>query len=65
MSVIREIVAKPNRKMKPISGEKEQNIVALIEKGSSSRENAKSAGLVQSTVNRVRKMLSTSVALSK
>ena len=53
------------RKMRPISQEKEQNIVALIEKGRSSREIAKSVGLAQSTINRVRKRLSTSVALSK
>jgi transposase len=53
------------RKMRPISWEKEQNIVALIEKGRSSREIAKSVGLAQSTVNRVRKRLSTGVALSK
>ena len=53
------------RKMRPISQEKEKNIVALIEKGRSSREIAKSVGLAQSTINRVRKRLSTSVALSK
>jgi transposase len=53
------------RKMRPISWEKEQNIIALIEKGRSSREIIKSVGLAQSTVNRVRKRLSTSVALSK
>ena len=53
------------RKMRPISQEKEQNIVALIEKGRSIIEIAKSVGLAQSTVDRVRKRLSTSVALSK
>ena len=53
------------RKMRPISQEKEQNIVALIEKGRSSREIAKSVGLAQFTVNRVRKKFSTSMALSK
>ena len=53
------------RKMRPISRQKEQNIVALIKKGMSSREIAKSVGLVQSTINRVRRRLSTSVALSK
>ena len=51
--------------MRPISQEKEQNIVALIEKGRSSREIAKSVGLAKSIVNRVRKRLSTSVVLSK
>ena len=51
--------------MRPISREKEQNIVALIEKRRSSREIAKSVGLAQSTVNKVRKRLSMSVALSK
>ena len=51
--------------MRPISREKEQNIGAFIEKGRSSREIAKSVGLAQSTVNRVRKRLSMSVALSK
>ena len=53
------------RKMRFISREKEQNVVALIEKGRSSREIAKSVGLAQSIVNRVRKRLSTNVALSK
>ena len=53
------------RKIRSISLENEQNIVALIEKGRSNREIAKSVGLAQSTVNRVRKRLSTSVALSK
>jgi transposase len=53
------------RKMRRISQEKEQNIVALIERGRSSREIAKSVGLAQSTVNRVRKRFSTSVALPK
>ena len=53
------------RKMRPISQEKEQNIVALIEKGRSSREIAKSVGLAQSIVNRMRERLSTHVALSK
>jgi hypothetical protein len=51
--------------MRPNSREKEKNIVALIEKGRSSREIANSVGLAQPIVNRVRKMLSTSVALSK
>jgi transposase len=51
--------------MRPISREKEQNIVALIEKGRSSREIAKSVGLAQSTINRVRKRFSKNVALSK
>ena len=51
--------------MIPISREKEQNIVALIEKGRNNREIANSAGLAQSTINKVRKRLSTSVALSK
>ena len=36
------------RKMRPISREKEENIVALIEKGRRSREIAKSVGLAQS-----------------
>jgi FixJ family two-component response regulator len=53
------------KKMRPNSREKEKNIVALIEKGRSSREIANSVGLAQPIVNRVRKMLSTSVALSK
>ena len=53
------------RKMRPISQGKEKNIVALIEKGRSSREIAKSVSLAQSIVHRVRKRLSTSVALSK
>ena len=52
-------------KMRSISREKEQNVVALIEKKRSSREIAKSIGLAQSTVNRVRKRLSTTVPLSK
>jgi len=43
------------RKMRPISQEKEQNIVALIERGRSSREIAKSVNLAQSIVNRARK----------
>ena len=51
--------------MRPISWEKEQNILALIEKGRSSRKIAKSVGFAQSTVNKVRTRLSTSVALSK
>ena len=50
--------------MRPTSRETEKNIVALIEKGKSSREIAKSVDLAQSIVNRVRKKLSTSVALS-
>ena len=37
----------------------------MIEKGRSSKEIAKSVGLAQSTVNKVRKRLSTSVTLSK
>ena len=49
--------------MRPISQEKEQNVVALIEKGRNNIKNAKSVGLAQSTINRVRKRLSTSVAL--
>lgn len=50
--------------MRPISREKEQSIVALVEKGRSSREIAQSVGLAQSTVNRVRKRLCSSVLLS-
>ena len=51
--------------MRPMSREKEQIIVGLIQKGRSNREIAKSVGLAQSTVNGVRKRLCTSVAFSK
>ena len=51
--------------MRSISREKEKNVVALIEKRRSRREIAKTIGLAQSIVNRVRKRLSTNVALSK
>jgi len=51
--------------MRPISRETKQNIVALIEKRRNNREIAKSVGLVQSTINRMRKRLSMSIALSK
>lgn len=51
--------------MRPISREKEQNIVALIERGNTSREIADIVGLSQSTVNRVRKRLPHNLELSK
>jgi DNA-binding CsgD family transcriptional regulator len=41
--------------MKPILREKEVDIVALLIKGKSKREVAKSLGFSQSTMNRVRK----------
>lgn len=51
--------------MRPISRDKEANILALIEKGNSSRKIARSLGLSQSTVNRVRKRHSHNLDLSK
>lgn len=51
--------------MKPISREKETNIVALLMKGKSTREVAKSLGFAQSTVNRVRKKHCSSLELPK
>ena len=51
--------------MRSISREKEQNVVALIKKGRSTREIAKSVGLAQSTINRVKKRFSTNIVLSK
>ena len=53
------------RKIRSISLEKEKSIVALIKKGRSIREIAKSIGLAQSIINRMRKRLSTNVALSR
>jgi DNA-binding CsgD family transcriptional regulator len=41
--------------MKPISKEKEVDIIALLIKGKNTREFAKSLGFSQSIVNRVRK----------
>ena len=51
--------------MRPISKDKEDNIVALIEKGNSSREITRSLGLSQSTANRVRKRHSHNLDFSK
>jgi transposase len=51
--------------MKPISRESEVNIVALLIKGKSTREVAKSLGFSQSTVNRVRRKCCSSLELPK
>ncbi len=51
--------------MRPIVREKEQNIVALIEKCRISREIVEIVGLLQSIVKKVRKQLSHDLELSK
>ena len=51
--------------MRLISRDKEENTVALVEKGNSSRKIARSLGLSQFTVNRVRKRQSHNLDLSK
>jgi transposase-like protein len=49
--------------MKPISREKKADIVALLIKGKSTKEVAKSLGFSQSTMNRVRRKHSSSLEL--